>query len=181
MDMKVAADIALTTFSPKSAAFQITGGDGVLGVTAPAGANWTAVSNNSWIVITSGNSGTGNGTVFYSVRDNFDAGFRIGSITIANRNYLIRQDGTGTGNCTNTITPSSQSFLTAGGNGTIQVTAGENCIWNATTNVSWITITSDNGGLGSGNVAYTVGANSSGISRKATITVAGRTFSVKQK
>ncbi|MGA9769706.1 MAG: S8 family serine peptidase [Blastocatellia bacterium] len=181
MDTKVATDIALTTFSPKSAAFQVTGGDGVLGVTAPAGTNWTAVSNDSWIIITSGNSGTGNGTVFYSVRDNFNTGFRIGSITIARRNYLIRQDGTGTGNCTNAITPSSQSFLATGGNGTIQVTSGENCIWNATPNVSWITITSDNGGMGSGNVAFTVSANPSGISRKATITVAGRTFSVKQK
>jgi len=181
MDAKVAANIALTTFSPKSAAFQITGGDGVLNVTAPAGANWTAVSNDSWIIITSSNSGTGNGTVFYSVRDNFNASLRTGSITIAHRTYLIRQDGTGTGTCTNSITPTGQSFLAAGGNGTIQVTAGAGCIWNATSKVSWLTITSDNGGQGNGTVTFSVSANASGIARKATISVAGRTFAIKQQ
>lgn len=181
MDAKAAANIALTTFSPRSAAFQVTGGDGSFNVTAPAGVNWTAVANDSWIIITSGGSGTGNGTVFYSVRDNFAPGNRTGSITVAQRNYLIRQDGTGAGSCTNSITPSGQSFLAAGGNGTIQVTAGETCIWNASSNASWVTITSDNGGTGSGTVTFSVGANASGITRKATITVAGRTFSVKQK
>ena len=181
MDVKVAANIALTTFSPKSAAFQITGGDGVLNVTAPAGTNWTAVSNDSWIIITSGNSGTGNGIVFYSVRDNFNANFRTGSITIAHRTYLIRQDGTGTGTCNNSITPTGQSFLASGGNGTIQVMAAAGCVWNATSNAGWLTITSDNGGQGNGTVTFSVSANASGIGRKATISVAGRTFSVKQK
>ena len=181
MDAKVAANIALTTFSPKSAAFRITGGDGVLNVTAPAGTNWTAVSNNNWIIITSGNSGTGNGIVFYSVRDNFTPDFRTGSITIAHRTYLIRQDGTGTGTCNNSITPIGQSFVAAGGNGTIQVTAAANCIWNATSNASWLTITSDNGGQGNGTVTFSVSANASGIGRKATISVAGQTFAIKQK
>jgi subtilisin family serine protease len=181
MDAKVAANIALTTFSPRSAAFQITGGDGVLNVTAPAGTNWTAVSNDSWIIINSGDSGTGNGTVFYSVRDNFGSNFRTGSITIARRNYLIRQDGTGTGTCTNSITPTGQSFLASGGNGTIQVTAAAGCVWNATSNAGWLMITSDNGGQGNGAVTFSVSANASGIGRKATVSVAGRTFSVKQK
>ncbi|HST20668.1 MAG TPA: S8 family serine peptidase [Blastocatellia bacterium] len=181
MDAKVAANIALTTFSPKSAAFQITGGDGVLNVTAPAGTNWTAVSNDSWIIINSGDSGTGNGTVFYSVRDNFGPNFRTGSITIARRNYLIRQDGTSIGACTNSITPTGQSFLASGGNGTIQVTAAAGCVWNATSNSGWLTITSDNGGQGNGAVTFSVSANASGIGRKATVSVAGRTFSVKQK
>jgi serine protease AprX len=181
MDAKAAANIALTTFSPKSAAFLITGADAMLNVSAPAGTNWTAVSSDSWIIITSGGSGTGNGTVFYSVRENFEERLRIGTITIANRKYTVRQDGTGTGNCTNAITPTAQSFVGLGGNGTIQVIAGEDCIWNATSNANWVTITSDNGGLGNGTVTFSVGANSSGIARKTTITVAGRTFSVKQK
>jgi serine protease AprX len=181
MNAKTAADIALTTFLPKSVAFTITGGDGMLSVIAGAGVNWTAVSNDSWIVINSGDSGTGNGQVLYSVRDNFDERFRIGSITIARRNYIIRQEGTGTGNCSNSITPASQSFLSFGGSGAINVIAGEDCIWNATSNASWITITSDNGGLGNGSVTFNVSPNASGGPRKSTITIAGRTFAVKQK
>jgi serine protease AprX len=178
---KAAANIALTTFSPKSTAFTVTGSDGTLNVSAPAGTNWTAVSNDSWIIINSGDSGTGNGTVFYSVRDNFDERFRIGTITIAHRQYIVRQEGTGTGNCTNSITPLAQTFNAPGGTGTIQVIAGEDCIWNATSNAGWITITSDNGGLGNGSVTFSVSANASGVPRKSTITVAGKTFSIKQK
>jgi len=181
MDAKGAADMALTTFSPRSAAFSTTGGDGLLNVSAPAGANWTAVSNDSWIIINSGDSGTGNGSVLFSVRDNFDERFRIGTITIARRNYIIRQAGTGAGDCTYSITPSSQSFLSLGGSGTINVIAAEDCIWNATSNASWITISSDNGGIGNGTVTFTVSSNASGSSRKSTITIAGQNFSVKQK
>ena len=181
MDAKGAADIALTTFSPKSAAFPTMGGDGALNVSAPAGANWTAVSNDSWIIINSGDSGTGNGSVLFSVRDNFAERFRVGTITIARRNYTIRQEGTGAGSCAYFITPASQSFLALGGNGTINVTAAEDCIWNATSNASWITISSDNGGIGNGTVSFTVASNASGVARKSTITIAGQNFAVKQK
>ena len=71
--------------------------------------------------------------------------------------------------------------ISLGGGGTINVTAAEDCIWNATSNASWITITSDNGGIGNGAVNFTVSPNASGGPRKSTITIAGKTFSVKQK
>lgn len=181
MNAKAATDIALTTFSPRSVAFSVAGGDGAFNVSAPAGVSWTAVSNDSWIIINSSPSGTGNGTVLFSVRDNFDERFRIGTITVASRRYTVRQQGTGEGSCTYNVTPASQSFLAAGGNGTINVVAPEDCIWNATSNASWVTISSDNGGIGNGSLTFTVSPNGTGISRKSTITIAGQTFAVKQK
>ncbi len=181
LDAKAAAGIALTTFSPRSAAFSSAGGDGLLAVSAPAGTAWTAVSNDSWIIITAGDSGTGNGTVFYSVRDNFGTGLRTGTITIAHRQYTVRQEGTTTGGCTTNIMPTAQTFTALGGSGTINVAAGETCIWAAASNTGWVNITSDNSGVGSGTVTFSVSANASGIPRKSTITVAGKPFSIKQK
>jgi serine protease AprX len=181
MDAKAAADMALTTFAPASAVFAKTGGDGVINISASAGINWTASSNDSWIVIISNQNGTGNGTVLFSVRDNFNQSFRAGTISIAGREYVVRQEGSETGACSNSITPSFQSFTASGGSGTINVSATPQCIWAATSNVSWITITSDNGGSGNGTVTFSVSANASGATRKGTISVAGQTFSVKQK
>ena len=58
------------SINPTSASFAAAGGSGSVTVTTTAGCNWTAVSNNSFITITSGASGSGNGTVNYSVAAN---------------------------------------------------------------------------------------------------------------
>jgi hypothetical protein len=73
------------------------------------------------------------------------------------------------------------SVSAAGGSGSFQVFAEERCAWGAASSVSWITITSNSSGIGSGTVSYTVDANPNTAGRKGTITVAGQTFSVKQK
>ncbi len=78
--------------SPSSAAFDADGGDGSLSVISPAGCPaWTAVSNDAWIVVTSGASGTGNGTVEYSVASNPVAFPRTGTMTIAGRTFSVTQ------------------------------------------------------------------------------------------
>src|SRR5262249_1008167 len=53
--------------SPTSAAFSYRGGSDSVTVSAAAGCSWSAASNASWIHITSGASGSGNGTVNYNV------------------------------------------------------------------------------------------------------------------
>jgi hypothetical protein len=87
------------TFSinPTSASYPSGGGSGSVAVTAPAGCNWTAVSNNSFITITAGSSGSGNGTVSYSVSSNGSATSRNGSMTIAGLTFSVSQSGTGGG------------------------------------------------------------------------------------
>jgi len=181
LDIKTGTDMALTTFSPLSEAFTSTGSDGILNIAAPASANWTAVSNDSWIIITAGGTGTGNGQVSFSVISNSNERFRIGTITVARRNFTVRQAGTATGTCPNLITPGFLTFSSSGGAGVINVGTGEDCVWDASTAANWITITSDNGGVGSGSVTFSVLPNSTGTSRKASISIAGNTFWVKQK
>jgi uncharacterized protein (TIGR03437 family) len=83
------------------------------------------------------------------------------------------------GGCAYSINPTSQSFSVSGGNGSLTVNTQAGCAWTATSNASFITITSGSSGNGSGAVNYTVAANA-GAARSGTITVAGQTFTVNQ-
>jgi hypothetical protein len=52
---------------------------------------WTAVSNNAWITVTDGASGTGNGTVTYSITANTTGAIRTGTITIGGQTFTVTQ------------------------------------------------------------------------------------------
>jgi len=82
--------------------------------------------------------------------------------------------------CTYSIFPTSQSFASAGGSGSVNVTAPSGCPWTATSNASWITITSGSSGNGNGTVNYSVASNPSTTPRTGTMTIAGQTFTVTQ-
>jgi len=82
------------TLSANSADISASGGGGTVSVTASIStAPWTAVSNAGFIAITSGASGTGNGTVSYSVAANTTASSRQGTMTIAGQTFTITQAG----------------------------------------------------------------------------------------
>jgi glucose/arabinose dehydrogenase len=86
--------LAAVRISPSSAAFDENGGTGTVNVTSPAGCpGWSAVANAPWLSVTSGGSGTGNGTVGYSVEANPDVAPRTGTLTIAGRAFTVEQDG----------------------------------------------------------------------------------------
>ena len=55
------------TLSATSALAAAAGSSSTVGVTATTGCTWTASSNVAWITLTAGTSGTGNGTVGYTV------------------------------------------------------------------------------------------------------------------
>lgn len=93
----------------------------------------------------------------------------------------MHQDGGEAENCNYALSPRFASFPAAGGEGTLNVITGEECIWTATTSVSWIRITSNTSGLGVGAISYSVAANASAAGRSGTITIGGKTFAVKQK
>ncbi len=136
---------------------------------------WSAVSNASWITITSGGGGaTGNGTVAYSVAAHSGLAPRTGTLTIAGKTFTVTQSG-----CYS-ISPTTRSIGPNAATGTVSVTAGTACgAWSAASNASWITITSG-GGSGNGTVAYSVAAHSGLAPRSGTLTIAGKTFTVTQ-
>jgi len=80
------------SISPTAQSFGPDGGSDTVSVTAPSECAWTAVSNSAWITITSGSSGTGNGSVNYSVSSNTGHD-RTGTLTIAGRTFTISQTG----------------------------------------------------------------------------------------
>ena len=78
------------SLSPASAAFTRNGGSASITVAAPGGCSWTALSNAAFINVTSG-SGTGNGTITYSVSVNTDPGIRSGTISAAGSIFTVYQ------------------------------------------------------------------------------------------
>jgi hypothetical protein len=161
--------------SPTSNSLTYGGGGGSVGVTAPSGCSWTASSNSSWITITAGSSGTGNGTVSYSVSAYTGSSTRSGTMAIGGQAFTVTQSG-----CSYSISPTSNSFISSGGTGSVGVTATSGCNWTASSNVSWITITAGSSGSGSGYVSYSVSANTGTYGRSGMITIAGQTFTVNQ-
>ncbi len=165
-----------TTLSSTSATTTASGGTGSFTVYVASGCTWTARSNDSWITIVSG-SGSGNGTVTYSVAQNTTSSIRYGSIDVGTATFYITQSGF---SCSYTLSPSSASYDLSGGSGSFTVTASSSCSWTASTTANWIVITSGLSGSGSGTVSYTVYANSTTSSRTGTITVGGTSFTITQ-
>lgn len=82
-------------------------------------------------------------------------------------------------------TPSSATFASRGGIGSLGVTGGAHCAWTAVTNADsrdWITILRPTGrSQGAGNVVYAVKANTGAAARRGTLTIAGAPFEVVQQ
>jgi hypothetical protein len=62
----------------------------------------------------------------------------------------------------------------------VNVTAPNGCGWTATSNASWITLTSAAGGSGNDIVTYAVRENFAASPRTGTISIAGQTFTVTE-
>lgn len=165
------------TISPASRSIPQSSTTGSVAVSAATGCGWTAVSNASWITITGGSSGSGSGTVSYSVADNTVATSRTGTMTIAGQTFTITQAAAG---CTYSVTPTSESSPAAGESVTASVTAPAGCPWTASSGASWITVASGASGTGNGSVAFTVAANGSSTQRSGALTIAGQALTVTQ-
>jgi uncharacterized protein (TIGR03437 family) len=166
------------TIAPASRSFTATAATGSVAVTAETGCTWTAASSASWITITSGSSGNGSGTVEYSVAANTGTSSRTGTLTIAGQTFTVTQAAGAT--CSYAIAPTSASVPAGGTTGSVTVTAPSGCTWTATSNASWIAVTSGASGSGNGTVSYTVAASSSANPLTGTLTIAGQTFTVTQ-
>jgi len=164
--------------APTSGSVPAGGGTGSTGVTSPAGCTWTGVSNRSWLTVTGGASGSGNGTVAFSATANSGTSSRTGTLTIAGQSFSVTQPGIA---CTYAIAPTSGSVPANGGTGSTGVTSPTGCAWTGVSNnTSWLTVTGGASGSGSGTVAFSAAANSSTSSRTGTLTIAGQSFSVTQ-
>ncbi len=165
------------SLSPTSASAGDTGGANSVAVTAPAGCSWTASSNDAWLTVTAGASGSGDGTVSYGVAANSSISSRSGTMTIGGQTFTVTQAGI---TCSYSLSPTSASAGDTGGANSVAVTAPAGCSWTASSNDAWLTVTAGASGSGAGTVSYSVAANSSISSRSGTMTIGGQTFTVTQ-
>src|SRR5437762_1907371 len=166
------------TLSATSARVASSGGSVTVSVTAGAGCPWTAASSVPWIVVGAGANGSGNGAVRLDVAANTSTSDRSGMVTIAGQTFAVTQ-AAAPPPCTFTVTPSAQSFPSAGGNGTVAIAGSQaGCAWTASSAAPWIALGATSG-TGDGSVAFSVAANGGG-DRSGNLTVAGRTLTMTQ-
>ncbi len=82
--------------------------------------------------------------------------------------------------CSYSLSPGGQAVNAGPDSGSVTVAAPGNCSWTASSDATWITITSGSAGTGSGTVNYTVAANTTSGSRSGSLSIAGQTFTVTQ-
>jgi hypothetical protein len=101
------------TISSDSSSFDTPGGNGTVQVTTQSACTWAAVSNSSWLVITSNSTHQGPGGVNFSVMANPDVTPRTATLTIAENIHTVIQSGI----------PQYSLTIARTGNGTGQVLA----------------------------------------------------------
>jgi hypothetical protein len=83
--------------------------------------------------------------------------------------------------CEFSLGATNATFSSTGESNSVAVTAnGTNCTWKAVVSGTFIQITSDTTGVGSGTIDYTVDANAKTTSRKGTITVGKEKLTITQ-
>ena len=80
------------TLSRTSVPVPPAGGSDTVSVTAGSGCAWTATSGASWLTVTSGSTGTGNGTVGFTAAANGPSA-RGATLTVAGQAVAVSQDG----------------------------------------------------------------------------------------
>jgi hypothetical protein len=81
--------------SPPSAALGAGAGSGSFEVNTKEACTWSATSNDAWLRVTAGPSGSGDGTVSFSADAN-PGPARTGSIVVAGRTFTVSQAAVGT-------------------------------------------------------------------------------------
>jgi hypothetical protein len=138
---------------PTARDFSYTSDSDSIAVSVTGGCAWTAVSAAPWITVTSGSSGTGSGTVSYSVATNTATTWptgRSGSIVIGGQAFTVTQSGqpscpNSSGLSCDTLGLSScfdGCFVQSGGTKTVYTWLSRtDCDWTPRTTDPWIEIT----------------------------------------
>ena len=148
--------------SPASAAYGKDGATGTFAVSAADGCQWSAVSTASWLSVTSGGTGAGNGTVAYAVERNRDLASRTATIAVGGRAFAVTQaaDTPPAPVCEYAVTPVEFTpCMSASYTMSATVTTQAGCSWTAEADAPWISVTAGQAGSGPGVVSFRVSDN----------------------
>ena len=134
---------------------------------------WTATTNVPWLAITSGDSGTTNGTVVFDVAADDDASSRTGTVVVAGGGLFRTCTVVQTAFVPSlSVAPASTSVTFAATSG-ISIAVTANVAWTAATNAPWLAITSGDSGTTNGTVVFSADANDALVPRTGAIIISG--------
>jgi len=172
------------TFTVSPASFSLSAGATTRSVTVTASASscgWTATKNASWLTITSATSGTGSTILTFSVAANTSTSTRTGTLTVGGKTITLTQAGAAATACSFSVSPAVFSLGASATTRSVTVTASaSSCGWTATSNASWLKITSGANNTGTRTVTFSIATNTSPQFRVGTLTLAGKTLIVYQ-
>jgi Cohesin domain/Putative binding domain, N-terminal/Viral BACON domain len=165
--------------SSSGANLSAAGGPGSVDVTTQHGCAWSTVTGPGWITLQSGSTGTGSGTLYYSVVSNATTAARSGNLVVAGQSFQLTQAAL---TCDLSLDTSAlvAPFSSTGGTSTLGIdTSSSACPWLATSNAVWLTVTPASGS-GPGSVNLTAAPNASGFARSGRVTLGGAAVVVTQ-
>lgn len=166
--------------NPTSVDVSAAGATGTVGVTTAAGCQFNTLVGPAWTTVTGG-SGTGPGTLVYTVEPNSATTDRSGVLTIGGTAFTIRQLPAA---CS--VTADTSQLGSPYGNGAAQAagiievtTNGNNCPWSATSGASWARLSQYSGTAGV-TLRITLDANNTILPRSTDLTIGGQAISITQ-
>jgi hypothetical protein len=161
--------------SASSSAFGTGGGNGSVTVTVARECAWTATSDASWIVITAGREGQGEGTVTYRVDQNGDPLTRRGGISVNDQRVQLAQDAAP---CRFDVSTATAAVPAAGGEIDLSIGTHAVCSWTVQVPAPWAT-PQPGSGRGPATVEVLVQPNTGGA-RTAEVVVEGARIALTQ-
>ena len=157
------------------------------GSTSPTGSVTFAVGQSVLGVATLSGSGgsataplTVNGSQLSNGNNLIAASYGGSPSFVASYGSVMVDVSDGTVACTYSLSSSSLSVGPGAGNGTVNVLDPNGCVWSASSDASWLTITAGIAGNGDGTVSYSFAANTGDTPLSGTLTIAGQSFTVTQ-
>ena len=163
------------TISTPTATFPSAGGTGTATVGVSRECEWSASSNASWIAITAGSRGQGDGTITYRVDANADPVTRRGALSVGGSEAELSQDAAP---CRYDVSAPAMPVSSDGGATAIAVRTHQACSWTAASADGWAGA-SPAAGKGDAAVQLTVAPND-GAPRTTILTIAGQRITVTQ-
>jgi hypothetical protein len=191
--VRQAGDVSRCEYSVSPVVFNpcMPAGTVTIALTTQPSCPWTATVNASWLTLPNGESSSGPGSIAVAFPENYDAP-REGLVMVrwptptAGQNVRVAQAG-----CEYALSRNDFSVGSGGASETFDVLQAsvpascgsatqDRCLWTASSNASWISITTSMPQRGDGRVAFTVAANTAAQSRTGQITVRDRVVTITQ-
>lgn len=164
------------TLRAQTTSFGSAGGTGSVNVTVARECTWTAAANASWIILTGGQQGQGDGTVTYRVNENADPVSRRANLTVGDQSVQLGQEAAP---CRFSVSAGDTTVPATGGELSVGVSTHNACNWTASTSASWASALPTSGN-GDATIRVAIAANT-GQARSADVTIAGQRLTVSQE